>query len=48
MDVLRKELCALSFGKMHTKLKKYQKNILSVFIHQDGKKCSHYFNLSIL
>ena len=50
MDVLRKKLCAFKFRKMHTKSeeKKYQKIILSFFINQDGKKCSHYFKSSVL
>ena len=49
MDVLRKKLCALKFRKMHTKSKKkYQKNILSFFINQDGKECSYYFKSSVL
>ena len=49
MNVLRKELCALKFRKMHTKPDKiYIKNSLSFFINQDGKKCSHYFNSSVL
>ena len=46
MDGLRNELCALRFGKMHTKSEK--KNILSFFIYQDGKKCPLYFNCSVL
>ena len=46
MVVLRKELCALKFRKMHTKSEKNIKNfILSFFINQDGKKCTHYFIL---
>ena len=48
MDVLIKKLCALKFRKMHTKSEKYQKIILSFFINQDGKKCSHYFKSSVL
>ena len=49
MVVLRKELCALKFRKMHTKSeeKKITK-ISSFFINQDGKKCAHYFNSSVL
>ena len=45
MNVLRNELCALKFRKMHTKS---EKNILSFFINQDGNKYSHYFNSSVL
>ena len=38
MVVLRKELCALKFRKMHTKSEKNIKNfILAFFINQDGK-----------
>ena len=49
MDILRKKLCALKFRKMHTKFEKnIKKNILSFFINQDGKKCSHYFKSSVL
>ena len=49
MVVLRKELCALKFRKMHTKSEEYQKKyILSFFINQDGKKCTYYFNSSVL
>ena len=49
MVVLRKELCALKFRKMHTKSEKNIKNfILSFFINQDGKKCTHYFDSSVL
>ena len=49
MDVLRKKLCALKFRKRHTKFEKiYKKNILSFFINQDGKKCSHFFKSSVL
>ena len=49
MDILRKKLCALKFRKMHTKYEKNIKNIiLSFFINQDGKKCSHYFKYSVL
>ena len=48
MVVLRKELCALNFRKMHTKSEKnIKKFILSFFINQDRKKCSHYFNSSV-
>ena len=39
MVVLRKELCALKFRKIHTKSEKNIKNfILSFFINRDGKK----------
>ena len=49
MDILRKKLCALNFRKMHTKSEKIiKKIILSFFINQDGKKCSHYFKSSVL
>ena len=49
MDVLRKKLCALKFRKMHTKSEKnIKKIILSFFINQDGKKCSHFFKSSVL
>ena len=49
MVVLRKELCALKFRKMHTQSEKnIKKNILSCIINQDGKKCTHYFNSSVL
>ena len=49
MVVLRKELCVLKFRKTHTKSEKNIKSfILSFFINQDGKKCSHYFNSSVL
>ena len=39
----------LKFRKIHTKSEKNIKNfILSFFINQDGKKCSHYFKSSVL
>ena len=49
MDILRKKLRALKFRKMHTKSEKnIKKIILSFFINQDGKNCSHYFRSSVL
>ena len=49
MDIQRKKLCALKFRKMHTKSEEnIKKNILLFFIHQDVKKCSQYFNSSVL
>ena len=49
INVMRNELCALKFRKMHTKSEKNIKNfILSFFINQDVKECSHYFNSSVL
>ena len=49
MVVLRKELCALKFRKMHTKFEKISKFLFCrFFINQDGKKCTQYFNSSVL
>ena len=48
MFVLRTELCALKFRKMHTNLKNIKNFILSFFINQDGEKSTHYFNSSVL
>ena len=49
MDVLRKELYALKLKKKCIQNLKNIKNfILSFFINQDEKKCSNYFNSSVL
>ena len=49
MNVLRNELCALKFRKkMHTKSEKISKKYFVFFINQDGNKCSHFFNSSVV